>query len=191
MPQQKGLRLLQQHHASLENLLIGQGDVMPRLGDRLVERFNQGNKLLLAGQGMLASVAELIAVMFMHRLNFDRPPLPAIALGTSLPLTQSFERHAAPGDLLVRQFNAVAQPGDLTLLFAEPQQNPALRQLTELARDRDCPLALFCNNPEEWSDLDSDLILTLPADSAAELAAPMLFSGRLLCEMVEKTLFGV
>src|ERR1700685_3726044 len=50
--------------------------------DTVPRAFRAGGKVLIAGNGGSAADAQHIAGEFLSRLNFDRAPLPAIALST-------------------------------------------------------------------------------------------------------------
>ena len=50
--------------------------------DTVTRAFRSGGKVLIAGNGGSAADAQHIAGEFLSRLNFDRNPLPAIALTT-------------------------------------------------------------------------------------------------------------
>jgi D-sedoheptulose 7-phosphate isomerase len=52
------------------------------IADVIARSFRNGGKLLIAGNGGSAADAQHIAGEFLSRLNFDRNPLPAIALTT-------------------------------------------------------------------------------------------------------------
>ena len=52
------------------------------IADLIESIFRSGNKLMIAGNGGSAGDAQHIAGEFLSRLNFDRAPLPAIALST-------------------------------------------------------------------------------------------------------------
>src|ERR1700710_1044391 len=52
------------------------------IADTVTGAFRAGGKVLVAGNGGSAADAQHIAGEFLSRLNFDRNPLPAIALTT-------------------------------------------------------------------------------------------------------------
>ena len=56
--------------------------VIHAIADTITAAFRAGHKLLIAGNGGSAADAQHIAGEFLSRLNFDRNPLPAIALTT-------------------------------------------------------------------------------------------------------------
>ena len=53
---------------------------LSKASNLLIETFRSKGKVLLAGNGGSAADCQHIAAEFMGRLNFDRDPLPAIAL---------------------------------------------------------------------------------------------------------------
>jgi len=55
---------------------------MIRATETMAAALRSGNKILVAGNGGSAADAQHIAGEFLSRLNFDRNPLPAIALTT-------------------------------------------------------------------------------------------------------------
>ena len=52
------------------------------IAEVIAAAFRGGHKLLIAGNGGSAADAQHIAGEFLSRLNFDRNPLPAVALTT-------------------------------------------------------------------------------------------------------------
>jgi len=72
---------------SCETLDRAAGDMELRgaiyaIAEAITKSFRGGGKLLLAGNGGSAADAQYIAGEFLSRLNFDRNPLPAVALTT-------------------------------------------------------------------------------------------------------------
>ena len=67
--------------ASAQRLRTGIDD--RRVSEVLVDAFEQGNKVLLFGNGGSAADAQHIAAEFVGRFAFDRPALPALALSVN------------------------------------------------------------------------------------------------------------
>src|SRR5437667_7699022 len=57
-------------------------EAMLSIADAMADALRTGNKILIAGNGGSAADAQHIAGELLSRLNFDRNPLPAIALTT-------------------------------------------------------------------------------------------------------------
>jgi D-sedoheptulose 7-phosphate isomerase len=56
------------------------------IAETITHALRDGGKILFAGNGDSAGDAQHIAGEFLSRLNFDRNPLPAIALTTDTPV---------------------------------------------------------------------------------------------------------
>jgi len=162
------------------------------LATRLVSTFTGGGRLLIAASGNLLPIAQLTASHFTYRLGFDRPSLPAIALGSDPVLSNSLGRDNQRHLLLARHYRALGSSNHLLLLFSDGSADPQLTELLRIAKDEQ-PLALF--SPRKISDSEladcTDLQLLADTDSAARLLELSLSCGNLLCELVEAELFGV
>ena len=71
------------------------------IADTITQAFRNGGKLLIAGNGGSAADAQHIASEFLSRLNFDRDPLPAIAITTDTSVltaigNENLAQHARP-----------------------------------------------------------------------------------------------
>lgn len=174
----------------LSGLFQQQLDDLERLADLTVQMFNNGKKLIVAGNGLLMPVAQLTANLFFYRMHLERPLLPAVALGQDASLALALTRDGLVQDLLTRQFQVLAEPGDLLLLLADGQHDAAFDQLLKAAKNEGCLTVAFAPDHREGS-LPADLVLTIEANTLAETAQAALFFGQLLCELVEHDLFGI
>src|SRR4051812_48876148 len=86
-----------------------------QVSEVLVAAFQNGNKVLLFGNGGSAADAQHIAAEFVGRFAFDRPPLPALALsGNSSSLTAIGNEYGF--DLVFsRQLEALGCSGDVAV----------------------------------------------------------------------------
>lgn len=191
MPQEKVKDLLQRHQAALDLLVSQQFDDLEQLGQDLTSAFNNGNKLLIAGSGLLSPVGNIIASMFQHRLHLERPPLPAFALGNDLALGPSLQRDHLDEHLHSRQFDIIGRSGDILLLLADGKHDPSLHRLAEDSGMRNSPLVLIKPNTQEWNGRTPDVTIHLSGETGGEIAATALFCGQMLCSLVEHALFGI
>lgn len=174
----------------LSGLFQQQLDDLERLADLTVQMFNNGKKLIIAGNGLLSPIAQLTANLFFYRMRLERPLLPAVALGQDPSLALALARDGVIQDLLTRQFQVLAEPGDLLLLLADGQHDPVFDQLLEAAKHQNCLTVAFGPDRSEGSLL-ADLVFGIDTGNPAETAQAALFFGQLLCELVEHDLFGI
>lgn len=167
-------------------------DRLKDLVTRLVSTFNGGGQLLLAATGNLQPIAQLTANHFTHRLSFDRPSLPAVALGNDATLAASLTRSSQQQLLLAYHYRSLVSSNHLLLIFSDGNEDPQLTELVRVASGNQ-PLVLMIPQKSSNSELikATDLQLLAGTDSPARLLELSLFCGNLLCELVEAELFGV
>lgn len=162
------------------------------LTTQLVSTFTGGGRLLIAATGGLQTVAQLMANHFTYRLSFDRPSLPAIALGNDASLASMLTRNNQQHLLLARHYRALGSSKHLLMIFSDGAADAQLAELVNIAGE-DQPLALMIPQQSQETELLNATGLQLLADSnsPARLLELSLFCGNLLCELVEAELFGV
>ena len=162
------------------------------LAKQLGTLFTEGGHLLIAGNGSLQLAAQQLASQFAFRLNFDRPVLPAICLGSDPVLNNrmlsagQFEQH------LVRHYRALNTQQHLLLLLNDGSPAVSLMNLRDEVVENEQAVALIsydCLKDPLQSD-DIDICLNLATSSTSQQLELAQFAGHLLCELVEAELFG-
>lgn len=182
----------QQTVALHEKFCSEQNDQLVALARRLGALFAEEGQLMLAGHGHMHAVAHMMASQFAFRLDFDRPALPAVCLGSD-PLLNTrmiadgqFEQH------LVRHYRAINSQNHLLLVLSDGSAAPELKALLEEVLENDQPVVLissYCRKDPLFGD-DLDVCLDLATESIPRMQELAQFAGHLLCELVEKELFG-
>jgi D-sedoheptulose 7-phosphate isomerase len=88
------------------------------IAEAITAAFRGGNKLLIAGNGGSAADAQHIAGEFLSRLNFDRNPLPAIALTTDSSVLTAIGNDYGFDRTFERQVRGLGQPGDVFIAIS-------------------------------------------------------------------------
>lgn len=173
------------------SLCANQAEELERLAQRLTELFAEGGRLLTTGTGMLQFVAQMTAAQFAHRLDFHRPALPAICLGSDALLFSTMVTSGDYEQSLVRHYRILANDRHLVLFFSDGQPDSALKRLRDELLDQDVPVVLVSAAGTE-DPLHSDentQCLNLAVSAKARQIELMQFTGHLLCELVEAELF--
>lgn len=182
----------QQATALHEAFCRDQGGKLTQLAARLAALFAEEGQLLVAGHGPLAHVAQLLAVQFSYKLEFDRPVLPALCLGSDPLLSQQMLSAGLSEQYLVRHYRAINSHEHLLLIFSDGTEAPELSALAEEVKDNDQPVYLMSGDGQRDPLLKEhvDASLDLASPSPARLIELAQFAGHLLCGLVEKELFG-
>lgn len=184
-------QVIRDHMACMEQSFSLRADEVADFSARVVQTLNQGGRLLVAGSGLLSGIADHIANLFLYRLGFERPPLPAIALGGNAGLGQALARDGLHRQYFQRQLRMLAAAGDIFLALGDGHRDEALIEGLAAARKAGCQTALLLPARAEFGDEPPDVLIPVESASPARLYEGALFFGQLLCELVEADLFGI
>jgi D-sedoheptulose 7-phosphate isomerase len=81
----------------------------------IADSLENGNKLLLFGNGGSAAQAQHLAAEFVNRFRMDRPPLPAIALSTDSSILTSIGNDYSFSEVFSKQIVALGREGDIAI----------------------------------------------------------------------------
>lgn len=177
----------------LEEFCQKQGEELNRLAQQLGTLFAGGGQLLLAGSAAFQPIVQLLAGHFTYRLGFDRPVLPAIALGSDPVLMSVMANSGELDQHLVRHYRALNSDNHLLIMFNDGSSSAALRAVRDEVLDRDRQVALLTTESQSDPLCRDGVEICIDFGTAmvprqVELS---LFAGQLLCELVEAELFGV
>jgi D-sedoheptulose 7-phosphate isomerase len=187
---QRIIEILNQHTAVLEGSLVEHAHQLENSAAQLAQMFASGGHLLVAAGGGLMGVADAIVHGFLYNLGIERPSLPAlslngnIAFAAALSETDTFTQYYSAG------IQAAARPADTVMFLAAEVSAPLLAGI-EAARELECTtLVLSAADADPWIDAGADTVIALQASSLARGAEGLLCYGHILCELVERELFG-
>src|SRR5882757_9477149 len=106
-----------------------------KISDTITNAFRAGNKVLIAGNGGSAGDAQHIAGEFLSRLNFDRNPLPAIALTTDSSVLTAIGNDYGFDKVFERQVRGIGRPGDVLIAISTSGRSPNIIVALEAARE--------------------------------------------------------
>jgi D-sedoheptulose 7-phosphate isomerase len=94
------------------------------IAETITQAFRSGGKVLIAGNGGSAADAQHIAGEFLSRLNFDRSPLPAIALTTDTSVLTAIGNDYGFDRTFERQVRGLGRIGDIFLAISTSGRSP-------------------------------------------------------------------
>lgn len=159
----------------------------------IVETFESGGKVLLMGNGGSAADAQHVAAEFVNRFMINRRPLPAIALTTDSSVLTSIGNDFSYDLVFVKQIEALGKPEDLVWAISTSGNSPNVVKAVETARDMGIKTVSFTGGtslPGGKLGPISDLVLNVPTDSTPHIQEAHLWVEHIVCELVEKEMFG-
>jgi D-sedoheptulose 7-phosphate isomerase len=152
--------------------------------------FRAGQKLLIAGNGGSAADAQHIAGEFLSRLNFDRNPLPAIALTTDSSVLTAIGNDYGFERIFERQVRGLGKHGDVFIAISTSGRSPNVIAALKAAREGGLTTIGFTGNgPNGVMQPLCDHCLAAPAAETALIQQIHIVAAHAICGLVEHDLF--
>jgi D-sedoheptulose 7-phosphate isomerase len=161
------------------------------VADAVTAAFRGGRKLLIAGNGGSAADAQHIAGEFLSRLNFDRNPLPAIALTTDSSVLTAIGNDYGFERTFERQVRGLGKPGDVFIAISTSGRSPNVIAALKAAREGGLTTVGFTGSSAKGSMQPlCDYYLAVPAEETALIQQIHIVAAHAICGLVERALFS-
>jgi len=160
------------------------------IAEALTRAFRDGRKLLVAGNGGSAADAQHIAGEFLSRLNFDRNPLPAVALTTDTSVLTAIGNDYGFDKIFERQVRGLGQKGDVFIAISTSGRSPNILTALKVARAMGIVTVGFTGARGNEMPALCDLCLQAPAEATPLIQQVHIVAAHAICGLVERTLFG-
>mgnify|MGYP001356592652 FL=1 len=169
------------------------GDLISALSEAsnlLIETFLKKGKVLLAGNGGSAADCQHIAAEFIGRLNFNRDPLPAIALTSNSSNLTCIANDYGFEEIFTRQMHALACENDSLIVYSTSGKSKNIIKLVAEAKNKvKNIIALTGNHTEELSNY-ADVVISVKSSKTTRIQEIHAIAGHIMCECVEERLFN-
>ena len=160
------------------------------IADAVTQAFRNGGKVMLAGNGGSAADAQHIAGEFLSRLNFDRNPLPAIALGTDPSVLTAIGNDYGFDRIFERQVRGLGRPGDVFVAISTSGRSPNVLAALQAARKIGITTVGFTGDGEREMAAYCDHCLAAPCAETPLIQQIHIVAAHAICGLVERNLFG-
>ena len=181
---------------SCETLSRAAGDqqlraVIHAVADSITDAFRAGRKLLIAGNGGSAADAQHIAGEFLSRLNFDRNPLPAVALTTDSSVLTAIGNDYGFDHTFERQVRGLGQKGDVFIAISTSGRSPNIIAALKAAREAGLVTVGFTGTTANGTMRPfCDHCLAAPSAETPLIQQIHIVAAHAICGLVERSLFG-
>lgn len=160
-----------------------------RAAEILADAIRTGGKILTMGNGGSAADAQHIAAELVNRLNYDRPPIAAIALTTDSSILTSVGNDSSFDDLFERQLLALGRRGDVALAISTSGNSANILRAVIAARQIGVvTVALSGRDGGKLAPL-ADVALVVESESTQRIQETHIVIGHILCELIEEELY--
>ncbi len=158
--------------------------------DLIVECFNRGGKVMLCGNGGSAADCQHMAAEFVGVLSrdFDRPPLPAIALTTDTSFLTGFSNDRGFDRIFERQVQGLGKAGDVLVAISTSGNSPNVVGAVKAATDMGMRTVGLLGDGGQLTAL-VDCPIVVPSQSTPHIQEALLPIEHVICTLVERALF--
>lgn len=167
-------------------------EVILRSAEMVAECFRARGRLLLCGNGGSAADCQHIAAEFVSALTLDfvRPALGAIALTTDTSFLTANANDFGFEHIFARQVEALGQEGDVLLGISTSGGSVNVVRAMLAARQVGMHTLAFTGSRGGPVADAADLSVRVPSDSTPHVQEAHIAIGHILCDLVERMLFG-
>ena len=157
--------------------------------DAITGALNEGNKILLFGNGGSAADAQHLAAEFVNRFVIERPPLPAIALTTDTSVITSIGNDYDFSEIFAKQIRAIGKAGDIA--WGISTSGNSLNVVKALETAKKMGLITIGLTGRDGGNIAGivDYFLNVSSNSVPRIQEVHITAGHAICEMVDYKLF--
>jgi D-sedoheptulose 7-phosphate isomerase len=163
--------------------------VIVSISEAITSALKNCGKLLIAGNGGSAADAQHIAGEFLSRFNYDRAPLPAVALTTDSSVLTAVGNDYGYEHVFERQIRGLARPNDVFIAISTSGRSPNVVRALAAARGMGVATIGFTGRLRAAMVEHCDLVLHAPSDSTPQIQQIHITAAHAICGLVERALF--
>ena len=182
-----------QHILDEINAHIQTAQKMPALAQTIqkaallaIQTLKNGNKILICGNGGSAADAQHIAAELTGRYKRERRGLSAIALTTETSALTAIGNDYGYDFVFSRQFEALAQKGDLLWGISTSGNSTNVLNALKLAKKMECNTLGFSGRNggemKEWCDI----LLISPSEDTPRIQEMHILMAHIICDLIDK-----
>ena len=189
-------RVVDFFNANIENTLTQGESLMAPLIESsglIVEALLAGVRVFTCGNGLSAAQAASFSYILLNQFRIERPGFASFCLSADTLTTTGLTEQANFAEIYRRQLRALAQEGDLLVLFSANSNASNLIQAVQTAHDRQMTVIAFTGSEDNNI---SALLTGADVEIQVEHGDPYLvhnmhlLSQFCLCDLIEYQLFG-
>ena len=157
----------------------------------IVRILQNGNKVLLFGNGGSAADAQHLAAEWVGRFVRERRPLAALALTTNSSILTAVSNDYGYDHVFERQVRALGRSGDLEIAISTSGDSPNVCLAVEAAREMGLITVGFTGNDGGKLGTRVQYHLNVPHRESARVQEVHIMIGHILCQLVEENVKGI
>lgn len=158
--------------------------------DMIAEAFQEGNKVMIFGNGGSAADAQHIAAEFVNRFMIERPPLPALALTTDTSIITSIGNDYNYDQIFLKQIKALGKEGDIAWGISTSGNSPNVLKALKVCKGMGIKAIGMTGKDGGKMAKMVDIHFNVESDVTARVQETHITLSHVICELVDVKLFS-
>jgi D-sedoheptulose 7-phosphate isomerase len=178
------------HNQVSEDTLTSCSKLIEKAATMCIECLNNGNKILIFGNGGSAADAQHIAAEIVGRYKANRKGLPAIALTTDTSIITSISNDFGFQHLFDRQVQALAKKGDVLIGISTGGTSRNVLNALNLSENIGCQtIGLSGKGGGDFNNICDVNIIAASRDTP-RIQEMHILVGHIICELIDQNFSG-
>lgn len=160
-----------------------------KIADICINALRNGNKILFCGNGGSAADAQHLAAELIGKLNFNRPPLAALALTTDTSVITAIGNDYGFDKIFSRQIEALGKLGDVLVAISTSGNSPNILKAIEVAKSVGIIVIGMTGYKGGAMNDICDIIYKAPFDGTQLIQESHIKLGHEFCGLIEEEMF--
>ncbi|SUU98551.1 D-sedoheptulose-7-phosphate isomerase [Avibacterium paragallinarum] len=153
----------------------------------------RGNKIIVCGEGKSYANAQFLVANLLNRYELERPTFPSVLLSLDNAVGAAIISDRPKQQFYQRQFNAIAQQGDMLVIFAPLGNEEIILNTINDAVNKEINIIALtgANNDHIQGFLtEQDIEIIAPTTKESRILEQHLFIINAICELIDYSLFS-
>lgn len=173
------------HILTAQQSLLTLSDKIEQTCLLIINCLNNGNKVLLMGNGGSASDAQHIAAEFTGRFVKERKSLAAIALTTDTSALTAIANDYGFERIFERQIEGLASKGDVIIGISTSGNSANIIKALAKGKELDCKTIGFSGNNGGKMNEHCDINIVVPSTITARIQEMHILIGHIICSALD------
>ncbi len=159
----------------------------------LINSLLRGNKVIACGEGRSYINAQCLVANLLNRYELKRPSFPSVLLSLDSAVGSTFVSDNTLEKLYQHQFNAIAQQGDILVVFSPLGNESNILNIITHAVNKEINVIVLTGNSNDHIHgilTEKDLHISVPSSKESRILENHLFIINSICELIDFKLFS-
>lgn len=183
---------LKEHRQVIEQILADekQLDIIAQITDTIVTCFKYGGRVYFCGNGGSAADAQHLAAEFSGKFYLERDILPSEALHCNSSYITAVSNDLSFDIIYSRLISGIGKAGDVLVGLSTSGNSANIVKAFETCHEKAITTVAFTGADGGRMRELSKLLINVPSDDTPRIQEAHITIGHIICELVEKEIFG-